>query len=55
MPFASTVRERCHPEGHNFEESPVYGYETFRVQVLDMWGRVGLGQCVVVQVQSPGR
>ncbi|MFF7975809.1 hypothetical protein [Streptomyces sp. NPDC007905] len=38
---------RHNPDGHDFEECPVCGYETFCVLGLDMWGRVGFGQCVV--------
>ncbi|MEU6845489.1 hypothetical protein ABZ930_26775 [Streptomyces sp. NPDC046716] len=35
------------PDGHTFEQCPVCGYETFCVEGRDMWGRVGIGQCVV--------
>ncbi|MFI1488041.1 hypothetical protein [Streptomyces sp. NPDC020747] len=43
------------PDGHDFEECPVCGYETFCVQGLDMWGRVGFGQCVVCSYRRSPR
>ncbi|BCM65706.1 hypothetical protein EASAB2608_01040 [Streptomyces sp. EAS-AB2608] len=46
---------RYNPDGHDFEECPVCGYETFCVQGLDMWGRVGFGQCVVCSYRRSPR
>ncbi|MET9761782.1 hypothetical protein ABZ016_22425 [Streptomyces sp. NPDC006372] len=43
------------PDGHDFEECPVCGHETFCVQGLDMWGRVGFGQCVVCSYRRRAR
>ncbi|MFD9394748.1 hypothetical protein ACFWBB_29630 [Streptomyces sp. NPDC060000] len=46
---------RHNPDGYDFEECPVCGYETFCVQGLDMWGRVGFGQCVVCSYRRSPR
>lgn len=43
------------PDGHDFEECQVCGYETFCVQGLDMWGRVSFGQCVVCSYRRSPR
>ncbi|WP_159050022.1 hypothetical protein [Streptomyces sp. MMG1533] len=43
------------PDGHDFEDCPVCGYETFCVQGLDMWGRGGFGQCVVCSYRRSPR
>ncbi|MFE2119007.1 hypothetical protein ACFXAY_37190 [Streptomyces microflavus] len=43
------------PDGHDFEECPVCGHETFCAQGMDMWGRVAFGQCVVCSYRRSPR
>jgi hypothetical protein len=43
------------PDGHDFEKCPICRYETFCVQGLDTWGRVGFGQCVVCSYRRSPR
>lgn len=38
---------RHNPDGQDLAFCPVCEYQTFCVQGLDLWGRVGFGQCLV--------